>query len=159
MINISTFDLSYITIDSTLPGVRLEDGVKTWDPIPTLSYDDLNILSGDSIDWGNIPTTPTGIVPPIGIDLKPLFSVDQPPYPPFPSYENLTAPPPQKPFVYDENVYNVRNLLEERMFKGYNKYGTTTMRKDIDMLGWLQHLQEELLDAAVYVERLKKECK
>lgn len=65
----------------------------------------------------------------------------------------------EKPFVYDENVYNVRNLLEERMFKGYNKYGTTTMRKDIDMLGWLQHLQEELLDAAVYVERLKKECK
>ena len=95
----------------------------------------------------------------IGIDLKPLFSVNQPPYPPFPSYENLTAPPPQKPFVYDENVYKVRNLLEERMFKGYNKYGTTTMRKDIDMLGWLQHLQEELLDAAVYVERLKKECK
>ena len=65
----------------------------------------------------------------------------------------------EETFVYDENVYKVRNLLEERMFKGYNKYGTTTMRKDIEMLGWLQHLQEELLDAAVYVERLKKECK
>lgn len=65
----------------------------------------------------------------------------------------------EKDFVYDENVYNVRNLLEERMFKGYNKYGTTTMRKDIDVVGWLQHLQEELLDAAVYVERLKKEIK
>jgi hypothetical protein len=26
-------------------------------------------------------------------------------------------------------------------------------------MGWLQHLQEELLDAAVYIERLKKEIK
>jgi hypothetical protein len=45
------------------------------------------------------------------------------------------------------------------MQAGYQKYGTTTERTDIDFLGWLQHLQEELLDAAVYVERLKKEVK
>jgi hypothetical protein len=40
---------------------------------------------------------------------------------------------------------------------GFKKYGVTTERKDIDLLGWLQHLQEELLDAAVYIERLKQE--
>ena len=57
----------------------------------------------------------------------------------------------------DENVEAVRSLLDQRMKAGYLKYGTTTERHDIDLAGWLQHLQEELLDAAVYVERIKKE--
>jgi hypothetical protein len=61
--------------------------------------------------------------------------------------------------MIDENVENVRQMLYNRMQAGYQKYGTTTERTDIDFLGWLQHLQEELLDAAVYVERLKKEVK
>jgi hypothetical protein len=43
------------------------------------------------------------------------------------------------------------------MQAGYQKYGVTTERVDIDLAGWLQHLQEELLDAAVYVERIKRE--
>jgi len=59
----------------------------------------------------------------------------------------------------DPNVENVSDLLRSRMEAGFKKYGTTTERKDIDLLGWLQHLQEELLDAAVYIERLKKEVK
>jgi hypothetical protein len=57
----------------------------------------------------------------------------------------------------DENVERVRALLHSRMEAGYSKYGTTTERTDIDLAGWLRHLQEELLDAAVYVERLKRE--
>jgi len=32
-------------------------------------------------------------------------------------------------------------------------------RGDLDLLAWLQHLQEELMDAAVYVERLMQEVK
>jgi len=59
----------------------------------------------------------------------------------------------------DNNVVSVIDLLQHRMVMGYNKYGTTTERTDIDLMGWLQHLQEELLDAAVYIERLKKEIK
>lgn len=59
----------------------------------------------------------------------------------------------------DKNVISVIEQLTRRMEVGYNKYGVTTERTDIDLLGWLQHLQEELLDAAVYVERLKKEIK
>lgn len=55
----------------------------------------------------------------------------------------------------DENVERVRDQLLARMRIGYAKYGTTTERTDIDFAGWLQHLQEELLDAAVYVERVK----
>ena len=57
----------------------------------------------------------------------------------------------------DPNVESVSNLLKSRMEVGFKKYGTTTERTDINLLGWLQHLQEELLDAAVYIERLKKE--
>lgn len=57
----------------------------------------------------------------------------------------------------DKNVDAVCNLLKSRMETGLTKYGVTTERTDIDKLGWLQHLQEELLDAAVYIERLKQE--
>lgn len=57
----------------------------------------------------------------------------------------------------DRNVEAVRALLLARMQAGLAKYGTTTERTDIDFAGWLQHLQEELLDAAVYVERIKRE--
>jgi hypothetical protein len=59
----------------------------------------------------------------------------------------------------DKNVEAVRRLLWQRMGAGYTKYGVNTERTDIDLLGWLQHLQEELLDAAVYVERLKDELR
>jgi hypothetical protein len=59
--------------------------------------------------------------------------------------------------MIDKNVENVREMLYNRMQTGYKKYGVTTERTDIDLMGWLQHLQEELLDAAVYIERLKKE--
>jgi hypothetical protein len=57
----------------------------------------------------------------------------------------------------DPNVEKVSELLKSRMHTGYKKYGTTTERTDINVLGWLQHLQEELLDAAVYIQRLKGE--
>jgi hypothetical protein len=61
--------------------------------------------------------------------------------------------------MIDNNVESVREMLYNRMTAGYQKYGVTTERTDIDLMGWLQHLQEELLDAAVYIERLKKEIK
>ena len=60
-------------------------------------------------------------------------------------------------FPIDKNVEAVRRMLFQRMGAGYSKYGVNTERTDIDTLGWLQHLQEELLDAAVYIERLKDE--
>lgn len=57
----------------------------------------------------------------------------------------------------DKNVQRVIEQLDSRMKVGYSKYGVTTEREDIDLLGWLQHLQEELMDACVYIERLKTE--
>ena len=59
----------------------------------------------------------------------------------------------------DKNVEAVRRAMLQRMSTGYKKYGVTTERTDIDLMGWLQHLQEELMDAAVYVERIKHELR
>ena len=47
--------------------------------------------------------------------------------------------------------------LRTRAKKGKLKYGTTMERDDLTLIQWLQHLQEELMDAAVYVEKLKGE--
>ena len=55
----------------------------------------------------------------------------------------------------DKNVSKVIDLMLARSRRGYDKYRTTTERKDLTLLEWLQHLQEELLDAAIYVEVLK----
>lgn len=61
--------------------------------------------------------------------------------------------------IKDKNVLNVVSQYAYRALKGFEKYGTTTERTDIDTQGWLQHLQEELMDATVYLERLKCELK
>ena len=55
----------------------------------------------------------------------------------------------------DKNVTKVRKKLADRANVGLKKYGVTTERRDLSLLDWLNHLQDELLDAAVYVERLK----
>jgi len=57
---------------------------------------------------------------------------------------------------YEEQVIN---KIRERAEVGKNKYGVTMERTDLNTLEWLVHLQEELMDAAVYVERLLDEFK
>jgi hypothetical protein len=52
---------------------------------------------------------------------------------------------------------NVCEKIQQRAEVGKAKYGVTMERGDLDLLAWLQHLQEELMDAAVYVERLMQE--
>jgi hypothetical protein len=74
-------------------------------------------------------------------------------------YWNKLHELPSKEITKDENVQNVINQLKSRSEVGFKKYGVTTERKDIDLLGWLQHLQEELMDATIYIERLKQEIK
>ena len=51
----------------------------------------------------------------------------------------------------------VCELIRTRRDKGRAKYGTTMERKDLDFVQWVTHLQEELLDAAIYAEKLKRE--
>lgn len=57
----------------------------------------------------------------------------------------------------DAVVRRVLTKFKDRSDVGYKKYGTTLERKDIDILGWLDHLQEELMDASLYIEKLKEE--
>jgi len=57
----------------------------------------------------------------------------------------------------DPNTRAVASKMVSRAEVGDKKYGVTTARKDIDMMGWLTHLQEELMDACVYIERLKND--
>ena len=47
--------------------------------------------------------------------------------------------------------------IRKRAEVGERKYGVTLERKDLNLLKWLQHLQEELMDAACYIEKLKEE--
>jgi hypothetical protein len=54
----------------------------------------------------------------------------------------------------DQNVEAVRHKLAERAKRGLAKYGVTTERTDLTELQWLQHAQDELLDGAVYLEKL-----
>ena len=57
----------------------------------------------------------------------------------------------------DQNVENVVSQLRAREERGLSKYGVNTERTDLSTLEWLQHLQEELMDGAVYVEKIKQE--
>jgi hypothetical protein len=55
----------------------------------------------------------------------------------------------------DKYVQAVKEKFEERSQTGIRKYNTTLEREDLSFLDWLTHLQEELMDATLYVERLK----
>jgi len=49
--------------------------------------------------------------------------------------------------------------IQQRAEVGKAKYGVTMERGDLNLVEWLTHLQEELMDAAVYVQRLIEEVK
>ena len=51
----------------------------------------------------------------------------------------------------------VIDLINQRAKIGEEKYETTMERNDLSFMEWMQHLQEELLDASIYIEKLKSE--
>ena len=55
----------------------------------------------------------------------------------------------------DKYVQAVKEKFEQRSQTGIRKYNTTLEREDLNIVDWLNHLQEELMDATLYVERLK----
>ena len=57
----------------------------------------------------------------------------------------------------DRIVESVLDKFKQRSEEGIKKYGVTMDRKDLSVLEWLTHLQEELMDATLYIEKLKKE--
>jgi len=54
----------------------------------------------------------------------------------------------------DPIVDRVIAKYHERSQAGIKKYGTMLTRDDLSELDWLKHLQEELQDATLYIERL-----
>ena len=54
----------------------------------------------------------------------------------------------------DKIVHQVIIKYLQRSYEGQKKYGTTLDRNDLLMRDWMQHLQEELMDASLYLEKL-----
>lgn len=57
----------------------------------------------------------------------------------------------------DEVEEEVIVAIRERRERGRRKYGTTMERDDLTPLQWAQHAQEEAMDLAIYLQRLKRD--
>ena len=57
----------------------------------------------------------------------------------------------------DPVVQSVVNKFVDRSDVGFAKYGKTMRDDQSDIFVWLNHLQEELMDATLYLQRLKEE--
>ena len=57
----------------------------------------------------------------------------------------------------DSVVYSIVSQFIGRAKIGKEKYGVTLDREDLSILDWIQHAQEEHMDAILYLEKLKKE--
>jgi len=57
----------------------------------------------------------------------------------------------------DSVTKSVLDKYLDRAVAGKNKYGTDMDRNDLNVVQWLQHLQEEMMDATLYIEKLLQE--
>lgn len=57
----------------------------------------------------------------------------------------------------DSIVLSVLEKFKQRSQFGQQKYGTNLDRKDLKFLDWVNHMQEELMDAILYLEKMKQE--
>lgn len=59
-------------------------------------------------------------------------------------------------FTNDGITNEVINKLISRQQVGYEEYGTTLEDSEAGMLYWITHAQEEMLDGAQYLEKMKQ---
>jgi hypothetical protein len=59
----------------------------------------------------------------------------------------------------DSVVESVIEKYKDRANVGLTKYGTNLDRTDLNTKDWAEHLQQELMDAVLYLEKLKQEIK
>ena len=57
----------------------------------------------------------------------------------------------------DSVVFSIVQQFIQRSDFGFKKYGTNLDRTDLSVLDWIQHAQEEHMDAILYLEKLKQE--
>lgn len=58
-------------------------------------------------------------------------------------------------YTEDKIVNTIVEGFISRSNKGLETYGTTLDRDDLNSLEWINHLQEELMDAILYLEKIK----
>ena len=68
---------------------------------------------------------------------------------------NTTQDPSQVNLETDIVVQEVKELYDKRSQVGINKYGTTLENSTQNTLEFIQHLQEELMDATLYLQKIK----
>jgi len=56
----------------------------------------------------------------------------------------------------DPVVERVVDKFVSRSDVGFNKYGVTLNDDFSDIFAWINHLQEELMDATLYLQKLKE---
>ncbi|MGY8864950.1 MAG: hypothetical protein ACKVJK_04885 [Methylophagaceae bacterium] len=64
-----------------------------------------------------------------------------------------------------QKIINFRDPVVERVVEkfvgrsdvGFEKYGVTLEDDPSDMLAWLNHLQEEMMDAVLYLQKAKQQ--
>jgi len=56
----------------------------------------------------------------------------------------------------DSVVYSIISQFKQRADFGMKKYGVNLDRTDLSVLEWIQHAQEEHMDAILYLEKLKQ---
>lgn len=59
----------------------------------------------------------------------------------------------------DSIVESVINKYKDRANVGFTKYGTNLDRTDLNTKEWAEHLQQELMDAVLYLEKFKEGIK
>jgi hypothetical protein len=57
--------------------------------------------------------------------------------------------------VNDSIVISIVDKFITRSRFGFEKYGTSLDRTDLNVLDWIKHAQEEHMDAILYLEKLK----
>jgi hypothetical protein len=67
---------------------------------------------------------------------------------------NVSDAAPALP-LRDSIVESVIKQFQQRSEVGIKKYGVTLDRTDLKFNDWVQHMQEELMDAILYLEKLK----
>lgn len=67
------------------------------------------------------------------------------------------ATPPPVIYTKDSIVNCVIDKFVQRSAVGFAKYGTTLDRTDLSVIEWATHMQEELMDGILYLEKWKRE--
>lgn len=57
--------------------------------------------------------------------------------------------------IVDTIVESVIEQFKQRSDVGIKKYNTTLDRTDLNINDWIQHLQEEMMDAVLYLQKIK----